>query len=362
MVDLDCFAPDYRGARARFLDAARTAGARIETFDNPALAPDGAPVHTDVAVIGEADAPAVMLLNSATHGVEGFCGSAALVAWLRSEAPSALPASVRAVLIHAINPHGFAWLRRVTEGNVDLNRNFGEHGGRYPGNPEYETLHPILVPARWDDAGRADCVRQLEAFVKERGQFALQAAVTRGQHSHADGLFFGGHAPTWSNGTFHAVLERLVKGAARVAFLDFHTGLGPYGTAELIAGARPGTPNGDRLVAWFGDGVITSPAAGNSSSAPLTGVIGGAVRRNLPGTEVISITVEFGTYSVREVLAALQADNWLHLRGEPDSELGRMIKAEIRKRLFPDEDDWKELVLVRSRQLLNRTVTGLTST
>ncbi len=355
---LGYFAPDYRAARAGFLAAASDAGARVETFENPAPGPDGAPVFTDVARLGDDGASRVLLLNSATHGVEGFCGSGILNGWLRSGAWRGLPRGVRAVLIHAINPHGFAWVRRVTEDNVDLNRNFGAHGGSYPKNPEYDGLHALVAPRKWDEKSRARTARGLETYASKHGDFALQAAITRGQHDHADGLFYGGRAPTWSNRTFREILERHAKGAARVAFLDLHTGLGTYGASELIAGATPGTPNGDRLIAWFAEGVARS-ASGKSSSAPVTGVIGGAVRQALSGAEITSVTVEFGTYPVRQVLDALLADNWLHLHGDPDSELGRAIKADTRKRLYPDEDDWKELVWVRARQILRRAAHGL---
>ncbi len=352
------FSGDYREARGKFLDSCGAASIPIESFENPAPGPDGAPVWTDVALIGDPAADRVLMVNSATHGVEGFCGSGILVGWLRSGAWRGLPKGVRAVLIHAINPHGFAWVRRVTEDNVDLNRNFGTHGGSYAKNAEYDGLHALVVPSKWDEKSRAKTARGLEAYASKHGEFALQAALTRGQHDHADGLFFGGRAPTWSNRTFREILDRHVKGAARIAFLDLHTGLGAYGASELIAGATPGTPNGDRLIAWFAEGVARS-AAGKSSSAPVTGVIGGAVRQTLTGAEITSVTVEFGTYPVREVLDALLADNWLHLHGDPDSALGRAIKADIRKRLYPDEDDWKELVWVRARQILRRAAQGL---
>jgi hypothetical protein len=353
MTHLDYFSPDYRAARDKFLAAARGAGARIATYDNPAPAPDGKPVHTDVACLGVEDAERVLLVNSATHGVEGFCGSGALVGWLTEVGGAGLPEGVRAVLIHAINPHGFAWLRRVTEDNVDLNRNFVDHErGAYPANPEYGRLHSALVPERWDAASHAACEAALKDYIAKHGKFALQAAVTRGQYEHADGLFFGGRAPTWSNRTFRAIAAEHVAGAREVVFLDFHTGLGPYGAAELIGSATA------KAVAWFGDR-IANPDAGNSSSASLTGVIRNGVRDALRGAEMTSLTVEFGTYAVEPVLRALQADNWLHIYGRPDSDLGREIKAEIRKRLYPDEDDWKELVWVRSRQVLRRAVAGL---
>ncbi len=348
---LGYFALDYRAARAGFLAAASDAGAAVETFENPAPGPDGAPVFTDVARLGDDGASRVLLLNSATHGVEGFCGSAVLTGLLASGETAALANGVRLVLVHAINPHGFAWLRRVTEDNVDLNRNFVDHAAGRSRNAEYDGLHDVLVPRKWDRRTIAECEARCEAFIGDHGEMALQGAITRGQYDHADGLFYGGNGPTWSNQTFTAIVERFVAGAGHVCFLDFHTGLGRYGAAELIGG-------GAHARDWFGDGM--PPPRATSSSAPgLSGVIGGAVRKFASGAAITSLTVEFGTYPVAEVLRALQADNWLHVHGDVGSALGREIKADIRLRLFPDEDDWKEMIWIRSRQIVRRALRGL---
>ncbi len=348
---LGYFAPDYRSARDGFRAAAADAGAVLDTFENPAPGPDGSPVFTDVARIGRADAGRVALLNSATHGVEGFCGSAVLRGLLASGETRALGDDVRMVLVHAINPHGFAWLRRVTEDNVDLNRNFVDHGTKRPRNAEYDGLHAVLVPKSWNERSIAQCDAEFEAFIRKHGEMALQGAITRGQYDHADGLFYGGGGPTWSHRTFIDILERYVAGASDVCFLDFHTGLGRYGAAELIGG-------GGRVRDWFGDG-MPPPGTALSSAPGLSGVIGGAVRKLVTGARITSLTVEFGTYPVREVLRALQADNWLHVHGDVDSVLGRDIKAEIRLRLYPDEDDWKEMVWIRARQIVRRALRGL---
>ena len=355
---LGYFAPDYRRARDGFGDAAAGAGAVVDTFENPAPGPDGASVFTDVARIGPADAKRVLLLNSATHGVEGFCGSGILTGLLASGETGSLPDGVRLVLVHAINPHGFAWVRRVTEDNVDLNRNFVDHAVKRARNAEYDALHDAVLPKEWNARTIAESDKRFDAYAKKHGEMALQAAVTRGQYDHPDGLFYGGAEPTWSHRTFIDIVERFVAGASQVCFLDFHTGLGRYGTAELLGG-------GNRMRDWFGDGLPPprtgpSPSSSPPLSAPgLSGVIGGAVRKFATGADITSVTVEFGTYSVRQVLRALQADNWLHVHGEVDSELGREIKADIRLRLFPDEDDWKEMVWIRARQLVRRALRGL---
>ena len=360
MSYLDYFPADYRSGRAAFRAAAERAGARLAAYDAGSHGPDGAPVTTDVALLGRTDAPNLLLCNSATHGVEGFCGSGVFTGWLTDGGAADLPDNVRVVLIHALNCHGFAWLRRVTEENVDLNRNFVDHQAGHPCNDEYSKLHPVVLPESWDAKTVAKSTAALEAYATKHSLYKLQSVLTGGQYDHPDGIFYGGREPTGAHRRFMEIVEAHVAGARHVLFLDWHTGLGPYGAGELLGITRPGSDHGDRVSAWFGHGLAT-PAEGQSTSASLTGTIGSGLRRRMSGTEtaVTSLTVEFGTYPVRDVLMPLIADNWLHAKGNPDSDLGRVIKGQIRKALYPDEDDWKELVWVRGRQILRRGIRGL---
>ena len=80
------FALDYSTMRERFLSAARAAGAALSEHVHPLHGPDGKPITTDVALIGQADAPKLMILISGTHGVEGAYGSACQTAWLNRKA------------------------------------------------------------------------------------------------------------------------------------------------------------------------------------------------------------------------------------------------------------------------------------
>ena len=297
---------------------------------------------------------------SGGHGGEGFCGSGALVGWLRSGRYRDLPPSVRVVLVHAINPFGFAAVRRVNEDNVDLNRNFIDFSQPLPTNPEYDALHPHVVPEKWTDETQAAQKQAFDAYIAENGQFALQKALSRGQYAHSDGIFFGGWSPTWSNKTFRKIVQDHVRGAEKVAFVDFHTGLGPYGTCDMMTNGVPGDSDYDRAVAWYGEG-ISSPAAGNSTSAPLTGVIDDGLAEEVAGSELTSITAEFGTFPVLYVLNALLGDNWLHLKGDPGSPMGREMKAHMRNTFGPPERDWQEMISLRSFQLLRRAVKGLST-
>jgi hypothetical protein len=330
----------------------------LEAIPHPLPGPSGEALFTDVAVIGDPSARRALLLISGTHGNEGPCGSGCQVAWLRSGRHRDLPDGCKLVLVHAINPHGYAHVRRVTEDNVDLNRNFVDHAAPYPENPAYAGIHDFLLPADWTPEARADADRGLDTYAAKHGRFALQEAITRGQHSHPDGLFFGGHGPTWSNLATRRILDEFVAPADTVALIDYHTGLGPYGTADLITGAMPGSDEYQLLEHWYENGV-SSPEAGNSTSATLTGTLFEGLRACLPDARLALIAAEFGTYALSRVLDALRGDHWLHARGTSDERLRRAIKAEIAKALYPDEDDWKELVALRSQQLIDRAIAGL---
>ena len=91
----------------------------------------------DVARFGAADASALLILSSACHGVEGYCGSGVQNALLADAGfqAAAARAGVAVLYIHALNPYGFSWLRRTTHENVDLNRNFQDFPSRCRATP-----------------------------------------------------------------------------------------------------------------------------------------------------------------------------------------------------------------------------------
>lgn len=351
------FARDYSDARARFLAAAERAGATVTAFQNPLRGPETERLFTDVAWWGPRDADRVLVTLSATHGVEGFCGSLCQTGWFAEGMTGELPPGVALCAIHAINPHGFAWIRRVTEDNVDLNRNFLDHSQPYPVNKGYEELRDAIVPVEWRGPVREAADARLAAYAQKHGAMALQTAVTGGQYSDAQGIFFGGNAPTWSNRTLIAIFKRFLSRATKVALIDFHTGLGPYGHGELITGLEPGSPNFNLTRDWL-DGDMTSSQAGTSSSAKLFGINQVGMERAVPQARFAAVAIEYGVAPINETREALRADNWLHVHGDLRSPEAREIKTAMRNVFYGDTDDWKTKVWERnlevSRRLLKR--------
>ncbi len=354
----DWFSASYGEARAKFLAAAKAAGAAVQSYPHPLKGPDGGDLALDLAYLGPRDAERVLVTTSATHGIEGFCGSGCQIGFLESGLHGEMPDDMALVHVHAHNPHGFAHQRRVTEDNVDLNRNFADFSAPLPDNPAYEAVHPWLVPGDWDGPARQAADAAIEGFIAANGMFAFQAAVSCGQHGHPDGLFFAGQAPTWSRRTIEALAREYLVGRDHVALIDFHTGLGPRGHGELISVDAPGGAEHLRIVAWYGDEVRT-PSSGDSVSADVQGTIETGYHALLTNTQSTTIAIEFGTLPPEQVLQALRADNWLYLHGDVNSEMGQAIKREIRAAFYGEDHEWYAMVWQRGLDIARKTVRGL---
>ena len=354
------FAEDYAQARVKFAKACAAAGVDIKSYDNPLAGPQGEALAVDAAWVGPAGARLVLVLVSATHGVEGFCGSGAQSDWLSGARE--LPDDTALLLVHAINPHGFAWLRRVTEENVDLNRNFVDFRRPLPDNPGYEELAADLLPAALSGADYEAAEARVRSYRDEYGESRFQMARSGGQYTHPRGLYFGGKEPTWSRRTLEQVIVGYELGARRsVAVIDYHTGLGPFGYGEPICGHPPGSEAAARTKAWYGDSV-TEPEAGTSSSVAKIGVAEHGWQALL-GDAMTYIGLEFGTYAIDRSRITVRDDHWLHNQGPVDwtAPQTRRIKAAIRKQFHPETPDWKQMVLFRSRQLIGQALAGLST-
>jgi hypothetical protein len=148
---VEAFSASYREARVKFLEGAATAGLQIESHPHPLKGRDGEDLAMDVARSGPADAQNLLIVSSACHGVEGYCGSGVQVFathdadWLAH----ARSRNVAVLYIHALNPYGFSHIRRATHENVDLNRNFQDFSKPLPVNEPYREIADLLIPSTW---------------------------------------------------------------------------------------------------------------------------------------------------------------------------------------------------------------------
>lgn len=358
----DVFSASYAQGRARFLQAAQEAGLEVEAKLHPLKGADGEELAMDVARAGHPNTDHLLILTSACHGVEGFCGSGVQVSALHDVEwrEHTRERGVAVLYVHALNPYGFSHIRRATHENVDLNRNFQDFSRPLPVNEAYRELHPLLLPEEWPPSpANASAIAQ---YIATRGLAAFQAAMSGGQYGFPDGLFFGGTAPTWSNLALREVLRSHGRRAGRIAWIDFHTGLGPRGVGERIYAGRDDPAAVARARAWWdGNGAtpVTSIYDGSSSSAFLTGLMCNAVYEECPQAQYTGIAMEYGTVPLMETLQALRGEAWLHLHPQAPPALAARIKQQMKDTFYIDGDEWKEQVLRQAREALFQAADGL---
>ena len=359
---VDAFSPSYARARTQFLEAAATAGLPIESHAHPLKGRDGEDLAMDIVRDGPADADKLLIVSSACHGVEGYCGSGVQVFALHDQEwrDKARAAGVATLYIHALNPYGFSHVRPSTHENVDLNRNFQDFTKPLPVNEAYREVHPLLMPAQWPPT--AENVAAVEHYIATRGEAAWQAAISQGQHEFAEGVFFGGTEPTWSNRTLRQVLRQHAATASRVAWIDLHTGLGPNGVGERIYAGQDDPVAVARARAWWDGGgatPVTSIYDGSSTSAFLTGLMWGSIYDECPQAQFTGIAMEYGTVPVLDVMNAIRAEQWLQLHPEAPAEQAAQIKAQMLAAFYTDTDAWKGQIISQARQSMFQAVDGL---
>ena len=351
------FAVDYAGARAKFRASAEAAGASPASYKHAgASGPAGEPLFVDVARLGDARAPRQLVIISGTHGLEGLSGSAAQVGWLQSRPQ--LPQGVSLLLVHALNPYGFAHATRTTENNVDLNRNFVDHAQPYPENPGYVRLHSYVLPDDWTPAALAAYAGEVAAFKDEHGPDALFDAQARGQYTHPQGANYGGNAREWSNLTLEAIVAEHLGSAEQIGMIDWHTGIGDYGDAFFLCFNEEGGALQAEAARWWGADRIVGQRPHGLARPNYQGLVFHGLRHFLGGRPMVGAVIEFGTRGPN-MRRALQLDVWLKFRAEKDSERVRLLRADLLDAFVPVSAHWREGTTEQAIAITQQTIAGL---
>ena len=266
--------------------------ARMASYPIEARGARDEALSTDVALIGDAKAERLLIMTSATHGAEGFCGSGCQLALL-DDAPMlarARDSGVALLLVHAVNPYGFSWIARTDEGNVDLNRNAQPFDGRpLPENPGYGALHPLLLPESWPPT---EANQREQALHRRAWPGRLRPGRLARAYTHADGLFYGGDRPAASLLNMRRILKEHAADFPASAG-STHTGWGRAATARRSTPAGATRPKW-RARHWYGADIAV-PYQGSSASVDITGQLASVIYDACPTSTPTLMALEFGT-------------------------------------------------------------------
>ncbi len=354
----------YAECRARFLRSATATGSAVEALPIAARGPDGAQLFVDVTRVGAQEVSSVLLVLSGVHGVEGFISSTLqceLLERLGSE-PEQLPDDLAVLFVHAVNPWGMAWWRRQNETNVDLNRNWARSDAEPPRNGPYEEIHHLACPDTDDLPSVDDLLVAALEMVAEHSELWVKDAITRGQYAHADGLHFGGERTEESNRILEGVVDRHLRDLANLLVVDLHTGHGPRGQATHLSKYPPESPGDRFLRGTFGHGSIHATSESpDSPSGSKTGQIASGILERAAPQKGFCTTIEFGTATDEEQLAATYHEQWVYRHGDRTDPAHAAAIWAYRCCFTPDDPQWENAALSAGREHLERAIRGSTA-
>lgn len=345
------FPSSYTEARERFLEAAHHAGCDVVSWPMQAQGPHQSALFIDVARWGNPQASNWLLVTSGLHGTEGPFGSAVQLEFLKQLNSSKSDSRPSVLFIHALNPFGYAWIRRANEDNIDLNRNFLLPGESYQGaHPLFQYVYETFNPHR---SRRFYQNFYLEAWwlISRYSKAALQASLPVGQYEYPEGLFFGGKAPSQTMNMLQQNLPGLVPHADNVVHLDFHTGLGKWTTGHLLIDSQPGDHEYQWWNAWAPVGMV-EPVSSKSTAYLARGTIGPWMKQVVfPQAQYRYAAAEFGTYGGVRVLRSLVEELRSHYALDPDDRRYQAAKKLVLNTFIPPSPDWRNSVLRQGLKL-----------
>ncbi len=356
---LTYFSPDYFTAKNRFLAAcARVGISRHYSLPIEAPSPTSEPLTIDVTVFGTANPSSALVISSGVHGVEGCFGSAVQLACLDSLASNWRPPSGTAlIMLHALNPFGFAWRRRGNEDNVDLNRNFLLADQVYSGSPPLSALFRRMLTPSGLHNRFALWPARMALLALRHGRSSFWETLPVGQYDFPDWLFFGGRAQTQTVRLLDGLLPTILGTASEVAHLDFHTGLGRWAECELLLSEQ----EEENRIAWWQQHfkqTVVKKAVASGNSYEVRGGFGPWLQSRFPNCRYHFAVAEFGTYSARRVIQALAEElRWNGKIGVENPE--HWSRCRLADTFVPRNPKWRAKTLTTSLLLIQQAANVL---
>ncbi len=338
----------YDECRDRFRWTCDLAGVPWTAHPITARGPHGQLLTIDEASFGADNPRRALVILAGVHGDEGFSSSTlvcdAVDRWVTAGDDPTLAGDAAVVIIHGVNPWGMAYWRRQNESNVDLNRNWGrDERAELADNVGYVALHPVLVPHGASPPTAQSLFDVTQALVDEHGLAWVKAAVSSGQFSHPDGLYFGGDRTEESNLVLAGIVGTRCAGAEEVLVVDLHTGHGEYGSYTLLAPVDRNDPVDRWLRDVFDGDRIECTSATGATTGPKLGQIATGLASVVPGATWRTVTMELGTISDTRMIVNERAEHWVHFHGDRSLAEHARIVWDHRCGSTPDDAEWERL-------------------
>ncbi|MEJ2364333.1 MAG: M14 family metallopeptidase [Deltaproteobacteria bacterium] len=304
----------------------------------------------------------LLIMTSGVHGMEGFTGSAVQQYFMTKVLAGEALENMGVLLVHAVNPYGFKYKRRVSESNVDMNRNFDINQELFERkNEAYRKIHGFLNPQSKVKTGyfRNGLFFLKTVYMITRFSMrTLREATVTGQYEFRNGIFYGGNYFEPQKQWLERLLSEKTNDYASVFLIDLHTGLGKRGKLHYLPGYAQPPKSNTLLEQLFKDYTIDWPNTGKEFYIP-TGLFRQYVGNLIPtDKKFIRVAFEYGTLNSQHITGASRSlhnviiENQGFHHGYENSKGERLVKYRFREMFFPSSEIWRSQIMKQTSEIL----------
>ncbi len=302
------------------------------------------------------DADKLLILSSGVHGIEGLAGHAVQMMFSELFTDDILLQQSGVLFIHAVNPYGFKYMKRVTENNVDLNRNCSDNPELFASvNRAYSTVNSFINPEEPVRLTRLDNLLfyfHAADLIRRKGISTLRQAILQGQYHFPKGLYYGGSRPEPQIEKLKPILQDICADYNIILAIDLHTGYGERGKLHFFP--NPVEPDLKRKTEFvFKDYEINW--GDTDKFYTMTGDFVNYIKEINPKQTVIPMVFEYGTMNNQTIKGSVKAVKTMILENQgrhygyrsKTSEL--KVKLDFKKMYFPMQRKWRKKIIADSR-------------
>ncbi|MCF6410043.1 M14 family metallopeptidase [Pseudalkalibacillus salsuginis] len=297
----------------------------------------------------------VVFLSSGLHGIEGYAGAAMLHLFVDEYLDQIDPETTGICLIHVLNPWGMRNARRVTENNIDLNRNFFYDTVPEDMNEKFAKESDLFLPnGKIKDVKKEkkDLYAQLTKGMVKEGYSGVKRAKSMGQFEFEKGVYYGGKAEEPSTTFLKKVQKYLLSTYKKIIHMDWHTALGPMNELTIVNSTFDSRSE-EELKSFYNLKNIQKSSP-KDVKGDATNYFNQLKEEEFPDRYLFSALFEFGTFGtskkaeLRE-LTTIVLENQLYWEGAEKEEDREWVLEETHNMFYPPKQEWRESVIKEGR-------------
>lgn len=335
-----------------------------KTFELPVMSNKDTNLTIDFCFIpGSEKADKIIILSSGVHGLEGYTGSAVQLFFMDNYINDEFLENTSIFLIHSVNPYGFKYTRRVTENNVDLNRNSDIDKKLYQTKNEgYPKVYDLINPKGKVKAGgmanRFFFVKAIKEIVKE-SMPVLRQAVLQGQYEFSEGMYYGGNDFEPQIKNLVPIIDTICNPYNVVFAIDLHTAYGERGKLHLFPNPVEESIRKRMEIIFEGFQIDWGDS---DDFYTYSGDFAGYIGKINNDKVFIPMFFEYGTMDSQTTIGSLKSIHIMILENQGEQygyvsdEDFKKVKEDFMEMYYPSSDAWKSHVIDETKIIFDKSL------